>query len=422
MENRKSFLKKLSLGLVAPGVIGSFKQGDFGSSIDHTLSGEDFWEKVRTDFPLTKNRAYFNNGTFGPSPFQVLKAMEESLNKTNTSGEYGHTDEARERLAAFVGVKTSEISLTHNTTEGINITTWGLPLKRGDEVILTLHEHVGNALPWLNRAKHDGIILKTFEPADTQEENIDRVKKLISDRTRVIAIPHITCTTGLVFPVKEICALAKKSNIFTAIDGAHGAGTLDLDLKELDCDFYATCCHKWMLGPGGSGFLYVREELLDTLQVYQVGAYSDTGWDMYSDPPQIKGYAPTAHRYDYGTQSTPLYEGVTASADFHTSIGKQKIEERIRELNLHLFDGLTDMKSKLDVLTPQEPESRNCMVTFKPKRRDYREFNREVSKEGFRTRVVPESKLDAIRISTHIYNSKEEIDRFLEVLKITLSA
>ena len=417
MEDRRSFLKKLSMGLLAPGVVSSLRSSEFQSGIDHSLTGEDFWDKVRTDFPLTKDRVYLNNGTFGPSPFPVLKAMEESFTKTKTTGEYGHTNKARERLAEFVGVKTSEISLTHNTTEGINIVTWGLPLERGDEVILTLHEHVGNALPWLNRAKLDGIVLKTFEPADTQDENMDRIKYMISAKTRVIAIPHITCTTGLVFPVKEICELAKERNIFTAIDGAHGAGTLDLDLKEIGCDFYATCCHKWMLGPGGSGFLYVREELLDTLQVYQVGAYSDTGWDLYSNPPQIKGYAPTAHRYDYGTQSTPLYEGAAASVDFHASIGKQKIEARIRELNTHLFEGLSDLSDKLHVLTPKESESRNCMVTFKPKRWEYREFAQAVSKEGFRIRVVPESNLDAIRISTHIYNSKEELDRFLEVVR-----
>lgn len=417
MENRRAFIKKLSMGLLTPGVYTALTSSNSLKNIDHSLNGEEFWENVRTKFPLTKNRVYLNNGTFGPSPTSVLKAMEDSLIKINTSGEYGNTNKARTQLAEFVGVKESEISLTHNTTEGINLMTWGLPLKKGDEVILTLHEHVGNALPWLNRAKIDGIVLKTFEPANTQEENFDRIKNLVSDKTRVIAVPHITCTTGLVLPIKEISELARKRNIYTAIDGAHGTGALDLNLKELGCDFYATCCHKWMLGPGGSGFLYVREELLDKLQVYHVGAYSDTGWDLYSNPPIIEGYVQTAHRYDYGTQSTPLYEGVAAAVNFHTEIGKKKVEKRIRELNSYLFDGLSELKKYIDILTPSETISRLCMVTFKPKNREYREFSSAVSKKGFRIRVVPESNLDAIRISTHVYNSKNEINAFLKATK-----
>lgn len=377
----------------------------------------DFWENLRADFLLTESRTYLNNGTFGPSPKVVVDTIKKSFESTNTSGEYGHTDEVRKTLAEFVNADVSEISLTHNTTEGINIVCWGLPLKAGDEVIITLHEHVGNALPWLNRAKLDGIILKPFQPATTAEENLNIIKKLVNDKTRVIAIPHITCTTGLVFPIKEISEMARSKGIFTAIDGAHGSGTFDLDMKMLGCDFYATSCHKWMLGPNGSGFLYINENQLNTLQAIQVGAYSDTGWNMFSNPPELKGYNPTAHRFDYGSQSKPLYDGAAASADFHTKIGKAKVETRVRELNSYLSAGLQEMKNNLTILTPEEEQSRICMVTFKPKNHDYKVFANEISKAGFRIRQVPESGLNAIRISTHIYNSKSEIDRFLKAVE-----
>jgi cysteine desulfurase / selenocysteine lyase len=380
----------------------------------------DLWQDVRKQFPLTENRIYLNNGTFGPSPQIVLNTIQKSFIETNTSGEYGHTDQSREVLAKFVGAKTDEISLTHNTTEGINIVCWGLALKKGDEVIISLHEHVGNALPWLNRAKLDGIKLVPFEPKSTQAENLELIKKITTKKTKVIAIPHITCTTGLVFPIKEIAEFARKKGIFTAIDGAHGSGTFDLDLHDLGCDFYATSCHKWMLGPNGTGFLYIREEMLDRLQAIQVGAYSDTGWDMFTNLTVLKGYNPAAHRFDYGSQSKPMYEGAAASANFHMEIGKQKVETRVRELNNYLFTGLSEMTSKLDILTPHEEASRICMVTFKPKNRNYQEYAKSVSKEGFRIRQVPESKLDAIRISTHIYNSKEEIDEFLRVVEKSL--
>ncbi|MGK0138691.1 MAG: cysteine desulfurase/selenocysteine lyase [Algoriphagus sp.] len=411
-STRRAFLGQLGLGLTALEV----RSQNYLSE----LPEETFWSAVRRQFPLTDGRVYLNNGTFGPSPTPVLKAIKDSLDKTNGTGEYGHTDKFRQTLANFVKVTAKEVSLTHNTTEGINIICWGLNLKQGDEIIVSLHEHVGNALPWLNRAKLHGIKIIPFEPKSTAEENFDLIKSLVTPRSKVIAIPHITCTTGLVLPIKEISNFARSKEIFTAIDGAHGAGTFDLDLKELGCDSYATSCHKWMLGPNGTGFLYIKEEHLEKIQAYQVGAYSDAGWDLYSKPPQIMGYNPSAHKFDYGSQSTPLYAGAAASATFHESIGRKKIENRLTELSTYLYEGLSQLSDKLDIMTPEEEKSRICMVTFKPKELDYKAFSKKASQAGFRIRVVPESQLNAIRISTHIYTSKTQIDDFVSFTKETL--
>lgn len=421
MKSRREFLQKLSIGALAPSLVGVKSNSNSQNQINHLLKGDDFWDNVREQFPLTKNRVYLNNGTFGPSPTPVLDALKNSFDESNTIGEYGHINPLRGKLAEFVGIKESEISLTHNTTEGINIMVWGLSLKAGDEVIITYHEHAGNAIPWLNRAKLHGIVLIPFEPALTQSENLDLIKKLVTPRTKVIAVPHVTCTTGLVLPIKEISEFAKSKGIFTAIDGAHGAGTFDLNLKELGADFYASSYHKWVLGPNGVGFLYVKEELLDQLQAYQVGAYSESGYDLYKKPLELHGYVPTAHRYDYGSQSLPMIKGVLAATAFHSEIGRQKIELRICELNQYLFDGLSEMKNQLNILTPSELESRICMVAFRPKNKDYQEAYQEISQEGFRIRVVPEGGINAIRISTHIYNSKSEIDSLLTVVQKVLS-
>lgn len=420
MNSRRDFIQKLSLGAVMPSVVG-FTAQNKEFKMDHSIVGDEFWDQVRDQFPLTKDRVYLNNGTFGPSPTPVLKAIKNSLDETNTIGEYGHINPLRGELADFVGIKESEISLTHNTTEGINIMAWGLPLSAGDEVIITYHEHVGNALPWLNRAKLDNIVLVPFEPAATQAENLDLIKKLVTPRTKVIAIPHITCTTGLVFPIKEIAEFAKSKGIFTAIDGAHGAGTFDLNLHDLGVDFYATSYHKWMLGPNGSGFLYVKEENLDRLQAFQVGAYSDVGFDLNSSPPSLKGYVNTAHRYDYGSQSLPMIKGVLAAKNFHLEIGKEKVEGRVRELNQYLYEGLSQFDSQLEIITPWEAESRICMISIKPKNMGYEEVYHKVSKKGFRLRIVPEGGINAIRISTHIYNNKTEIDELLSAVKEVLA-
>ena len=418
MSNRRRFLQKLSASFLASGMfIGNSSAAISRSMIDHTMSEADFWREIRNGFPLTRERIYMNNGTFGPAPYVVSQAMNSSSEEINRSGEYGNFDRERAFLANFLGVKSEELCLTHNTTEGINIMAWGLPLNKGDEVILTTHEHVGNGLPWLNRAKLDGIIIRTFEPQDTQAKNLEAIKNLTNSKTRVIAVPHVTCTTGVVFPIKEISDLARSKGIYTAIDGAHGAGTFDLNISELGCDFYAGCFHKWMLGPVGTGFLFVKQELLEELQAIQIGGYSDSGWDMTSIPPVLNGLNPTAHRYDYGTQSRALYVGAAAAAQYHLEIGKDKVETRIKDLNECLYLGLQDLGSKIQILTPLEKESRIAMISFKSDLKDFKELGIELAKEGFRIRQVPESAVNSIRVSTHIYNSKSEIELLLKAIE-----
>ena len=422
MSSRRTFLQHLGLGLSLPSIAGfSFPQEKRPPFPSSSIQDEAYWKAIKGQFPLTADRIYLNNGTFGPAPFSVLEALQKSSLDINTSGEYGNSDAERVQLAQFIGIKPSEFSITHNTTEGINILAWGIPLQAGDEVILTTHEHAGNALPWLNRAKYSGIVLRTFEPKETQAKNLNEIQKLINSNTKVIAIPHVTCTTGLVFPIQEICSLAKLRGILTAIDGAHGAGTFNLDLTAMGCDFYAGCFHKWMLGPSGTAFLYVREESLEKLRPVMIGGHSDTGWDMTSTPPTLAGYVPSARRFDYGTQSKALAVGMVAATEFHTQIGKDRVETRLQTLNQYLLDGLLELNNKLDILTPLEKESRIALLTFRPKNMPYQVCGDELGKAGFRIRQVPEGKVNAIRVSTHVYNTKEEVDAFLAALTRILS-
>jgi selenocysteine lyase/cysteine desulfurase len=422
MSSRRTFIQHLGLGLSLPSLTGfSFPKEERPPFPSGIVQDEAYWKAIRSQFPLTTDRIYLNNGTFGPAPFSVLDALERSNRDINTSGEYGNSDQERIQLAQFLGIQPTELSITHNTTEGINILAWGIPLQPGDEVILTTHEHVGNALPWLNRAKYDGIVLRTLEPKATQEENLTEVQKLINPKTKVIALPHVTCTTGLVFPIQEICKLAQTHGILTAIDGAHGAGTFNLDLHALGCDFYAGCFHKWMLGPSGTAFLYVKEAALEKVRPLMIGGYSDTGWNMTVNPPTLAGYVPSARRFDYGTQSRSLAVGMVAAAEFHDKIGKTNIESRLRTLNQYLFDGLSEMNSKLDILSPVEKESRISLLSFRPKNMSYQTCGNALGKAGFRIRQVPEGGVNAIRVSTHVYNTKDELDAFVVALKQILT-
>lgn len=410
MINRRDFLSKMAmvpfLQLLPKVALAQHSQTD----------DETYWENISQQFPITKNKIYFNNGTMGPSPQVVIDRLVEKINLVDSSGEYGQTDESRKKIADFIGANADEICLTHNTTEGINIVCWGLELKKGDEVLLTNHEHVGGALPWLNRAKVQGIRVGFFELGATAQATFNNLQQKISRSTKVIALPHITCTTGQLLPIKMVSDWAKTKGIKVVVDGAHGTGMLALDMEDLGVDYYAACCHKWLCAPKGTAFLYVRKIAQNSMQPLFVGAESDSGWNVNLPPkPNITGYTDSAHRYDYGTQNTALWQGANAAIDFWNEIGLQKIENRCRELATYFMEKLRENKN-YSILTPSESISYAGMVSFKPLHQSHTECMDKLYKEKLRLRLVAEHELNCIRASFHIYNLKKQIDRLLEVL------
>lgn len=393
--------------------------GEGNQPIDE--SNDSYWHNVRAMFPLSKDLTYLNNGTFGPSPYPVIEAVKAGMMESDMNGQYGNWDTTVLKIAKFVGADIEEIALTHNVTDGINIGCWGVPLQKGDEVILTNHEHMGNAMPWLNRQKLHGIVVKTYTPAMTAAETLNRINDLITKRTKVIATPHIPCTQGQILPAKEICALAKSKGIFSIIDGAHGPGMIPLNLHEMGCDTYASCSHKWMLGPKGTGFLYVRKEFQDVLKPHTIGAGGDDGkWDLLATPAKTSEYAPNAHRYYGGTQSNGLYAGVAAAIDFIEWIGADNIYSRIKYLGKYTQDNLIACGNRIELLTPTEEVSRAGVNGFRIKDVDFQKFFNMCMEQKIRIRAVPENGLNSLRVSTHIYNNKEEIDRFIGIVKTAI--
>jgi cysteine desulfurase / selenocysteine lyase len=422
--NRRNFIRSASVLAAA-----TFTEMEAFASMQMLQTGEDtiaaddeaYWSNVRQLFPLSKKMIYLNNGTMGPSPYPVIEAVRDGMMEGDHHGGYGGWESTSEKLGSFLGAEGAEIALTHNVTDGINIACWGVPLKRGDEVILTTHEHVGNAFPWLNRRKLHGIIIKTFSPAATADETLNRIAALITKKTRAIAVPHIPCTQGQVLPIKEICTLAREKGIYSVIDGAHGPGMIPLDLHDMGCDTYASCSHKWMLGPKGTGFLYVRKEFQNTLQTYTVGGGSDNAkWNMDTEPIIMGEYADSAHRYYGGTQALGLYKGVNAAVDFINTIGIHNIHRRIMMLGKYTQDQLLQLGNKVELLTPTEERSRCGVNGFRINGVKYDKFIEQCSSNGIRIRGVAENGLNSLRVSTHIYNNKEEIDKLVALIKSTV--
>jgi len=381
-----------------------------------TATGEQFWSFLREQFPLTRERVYLNTGGLGASPYVVIDAVVSRLNELEKISESGHSEalwsSLKQKAARLLDCEAEEVVYTRNATEGINIVCNGLPLKRGDEVITTTHEHVGNAVPWLARQKRDGIVLKLFEPSTkSAAENLDRIARLISKRTRVISVPHATTTTGQVLPVKEIAAMAKAKNLWSFIDGAQTAGMLNFSLRDIGCEAYATSGHKWLLGPKGTGLLFVRKDMLAVIQPLTVGAYSDQSHDLQTG---ALTFHPTAQRYEYGTVSAPLFVGLGAAIDFLMKIEMQNVWARDAALSTAFFTGLQEI-SNVELLSPLNPAERGAMITFKMKNIDYLKLQSFLAeKYKLRTRGVGEAGLNGLRVSWHLYNSFEDVNRVLE--------
>ena len=292
---------------------------------------EKYWEELRKQFLIPADEVYLNKGTVGSSPLPVLRAVFDGYNETEKMAQsdpedypiwgYGAWNEFRDPLAEFIGCTRDELALVRNATEGNSYIANGLDLKAGDEVLMTDQEHPGGEQPWNLRAKRYGIVVKKVtlpKPVPDAATVLNLFNEAITPRTRVIFFSHITTVTGVVLPAKELCALARSKGILSAVDGAHVVGMMRLNVRELGCDIYTSSPHKWLMAPKGSGFLYVRDEVIDRLWNTIVTA----GWDE----PKLR-----AERFQrIGSSNVPALWGMRASVQLAGAIGMERIERRHR--------------------------------------------------------------------------------------------
>jgi cysteine desulfurase/selenocysteine lyase len=240
---------------------------------------------------------------------------------------------------------------------------------------------------------------------------------LITPRTRVIAVPHVTCTTGQVLPIKAISKMAHAKNIWVMADGAHPPGMMVTDVKDLGVDAYTSCGHKWLCGPKGIGFLYLTDAMMQHVMPTWCGAESDKYWGYDGK----LDFLPTASRYDFATQNFALFDGLQAAIEFMSAIGFDKIQSRIEHLTSYMRQQLSaTLGDRFQYLTPAT--SVTGLTTIKLANMKCGDFwETMVAKHKIRTRVVHESKLDANRLSLHIYSSMKDVDRFIEAAKTVLA-
>ncbi len=411
--NRRDFIKLSAAAPVIPAMVANSIAADKPTVKAIPFANtESYWDKVRAQFPITKNLLFFNNGTMGPSPQAVTDAVNKQIAHVDSTADYGYDHDALlNAIGRVIGSEKDDIALTHNVSEGISIVASGLRMSVGDEVILTNQEHAGGAIPWLVRAQRHGIVVKFVELDPSDDVILERFEKAMTKRTKIIAIPHLTCTTAHLLPVKRLTQLAHSKGIFCFVDGAHPPGMLQVNVKDIGCDAYASCGHKWLLGPKGTGFLYITKDFREQVMPSWAGAEVDTHWDYKGNIDLM----PSAGRYDFATQSSSLYMGLRSAIEWQEQIGFANIESRIKGLTLELRGGLLALSpGKFTMLTP--PTSLSGVTTIKLNNSTrYKDFAHELEKNyKIRTRIVPEGDLEANRFSVHVYTSMKDIETFIK--------
>lgn len=384
------------------------------------------WEEIRKQFLLLDDRCYMNTASLGPSPKSVVEEICEI-----TADLESRCDDrpplvaaVHDKIASFFNVSTAEIAIIRNTTEGMNIVARSLELKAGDEILLTKHEHIGGAAPWIALQKEKGVIVKAIELDWTGKNNLQIIKDNLTEKTKVVSFSHVTCTTGLILPAKEIAELCRSKGIYSCIDGAQSAGMIPVDLRDINPDFYVCSGHKWLFGPKGTGILYINKQVIEKCTPVFVGSNSDSYYDL--DTLALE-YKKTAQREEYGTRNVPNIAGLGSAIDFISAIGIENISLRNRKLVDYFREKLRSF-TNVEILTPENPKYSASIVTIRIKDKDNLRIPQKLFDTGkvengmyIRVRGLYENEINGIRISIALCNNKSQVDYFLASLEKVLS-
>jgi selenocysteine lyase/cysteine desulfurase len=374
-----------------------------------------YWEGIRSQFLFEDGLIMMNNGTVGPMPKPVFNTLIRyfKLQATNPYDVYNFLptfkEATRAKLAAFVHAAPEEVVLSHNTTEGLNFVTSGLDMKEGDEVVVSNMEHPGSINPWKLKQKRHGIVIKEIPfglPPKSVDEIVGTIAAAITPRTKIISLGHTVYVSGLISPLKEISQMAHEKGLLVLGDSAHGLGMLDLNLKEMGIDFFASSPYKWLGAPTGIGLFFIRKEAQDKLWPTIVTG----GWDAHKD----------ARKFDtHGQDADALIFALDEALNFANAIGPARIERRIKALAGQLKQELRKIPG-VKIHTPDDPYLSAGLTAFSVEGVDPAgivEYVREKYNLVVRTIGNKDAGTLAVRVSTPIYLTMEDLAKLVEGVK-----
>ncbi len=375
---------------------------------------ERYWAALRDQFVMPSDLAVMNAANLCPSSLPALDSLEKATRELDREPSPAYRQEMHDAkevtrgiLAEFLRVTPDEIVITRNTSESNNLVSSGLSLGKGDEVLVLSDNHPSNDVAWKEKGKRFGYtvaVLQVASPHPGAEYYLDPVRKAITPRNRVLAFSHVTITVGDVFPASELCSLAREHGVLTLVDGAQSFGLLDLDLRQMDPDFFTGSGHKWPCGPKEAGVLFINRKATDRV------------WPcIYSAYPGATGASKTFETF--GQRDEPAIRAFGEALRFQMRVGRPAIAARARELGARLLAELARVDG-VTVWTHPDPGRSHAVVSFRagslaPDRLVRALYERD------RIVVAPRSGADrgGLRLSPHFYNSHAEVERAVAAVK-----
>ena len=393
---------------------------------------------IRREFPTLEQSVngrplvYLDNAATSQKPRVVLDALQAYYENDNSNVHRGiHElsrratvayEESRAKVADWVGAaEPAEIIWTRGTTEAINLvsTAWGLDnVKEGDEILISILEHHSNIIPWQLLARRTGAVIKYIELDEQGRWILDELPRLLTDRTKVVAISHVSNALGTVNPVKRVAAAAHEVGALVLVDGAQGAVHMKVDVQDLGVDCYAFSGHK-MCGPTGIGALWARRDLLDSMEPYQGG-----GEMIHFVGRDESSWATVPHKFEAGTPNIAGAIGMGAAIDFLSGVGMDAIAKHEHELLEYALERMNAVDG-IRIYGPQSPDEHSALISFTLGDAHPHDISTILDSEGIAVRAGHHCAQLAMqhfgisataRASIYLYNTESDIDRLIEGL------
>ncbi len=388
--------------------------GQLGArTAEELASDEEFWREIQQAFQVDRSIVNLNNGGVCPSPRVVQDALRQYLEFSNQAPVYNmwqvlepQIEGVRQRLARAFGCDPEELAITRNASEALEICQLGLDLEPGDEVLTTDQDYPRMLTTWDQRARRDGIVITKIAfpvPPPSMRDLVERFERAITPRTKVIHFCHITNLSGQIFPVREICRLARSRGIEAIVDGAHAFAHFPFRRDGLECDFYGTSLHKWLLAPIGTGFLFVRRAKIERL------------WPLMAAPTSMQG---DIRKFEeIGTHPAANHNAIAEALTFHEGIGPERKAARLRYLRDRWMRRL-DGKPGVTLHTSYDPAMSCGLANVGLRGVEPAALTAHLW-QTHRIIVTPigHPACTGIRVTPNVYTTLEEVDRFAEAME-----
>ncbi|HEY0739053.1 MAG TPA: aminotransferase class V-fold PLP-dependent enzyme [Herpetosiphonaceae bacterium] len=383
-------------------------------SIGNATSIVDLNALRQAEFPVVERYTYLNHAALGPLPRRTADVVAQLAQDFRDKGVlaeakwFSSIARTRKLVSRLLNVGTDEIAFTKNTSQGLSIVAASLPWKPGDVIVTVRGEFPANVYPWL-ALQQRGVTVRFVQPRNGKICLSDLDAAMAG--ARLLAISWVQYSSGFRIDLNAVSELCARRGVLLSLDAIQGVGALPLDLGAVPVDFCAFGAHKWLLSPQGVGVLYVNQRVRDLLQPANVG-WLGVDWRDYTafdyDTPLTDGAA----RYEEGTRSLVGIAGLEQSLGLLMEVGQERIEQHLRRLTDRLAYQLGEMGYR--ILTPLEPEHRSGIITFSHPQRSAQDLFDSLRA----ARIVGALREGGVRLSPHLYNSLDDIERVLDVLQV----